>query len=94
MHYPSIETAPKDGSVIWAGGEWMVYGRPWKWCETLERWLCWFGVEQGFVRVSGEPKHWAASLTQIANEIVNGEREMPFQADIRRPPHIYTTLTC
>lgn len=89
MGYPSIETAPKDGSTIWAGDSWMVYGRPYKWDEAEERWLCWFGLSEGFVPVCGTPKHWCGSLTEFANEIVNGDREMPFQADIRRPSSIF-----
>lgn len=82
MAYPSIATAPKDGTVIWAGDHWMIYGRPYKWCPTLERWLCWFGLEQGFVRVSPTPKHWCPSLSKLAGEYVRGEKKMPIQPGI------------
>lgn len=89
MEYPLIETAPKDGAPIWAGDQWMVYGRPWRWCAEQGRWLCWWGAKDGFVAVSGEPTRWCRSLTRFAGEVASGARGMPFATSIRRPSMIY-----
>lgn len=93
FNYPSIDTAPKDGTPIWAAGACMVYGRPYRWDDKQERWLCWFGIEQGFVSVSQTPKHWCPSLTKIAVEVVSGDKPMPFQQDIRRPRALFNLET-
>lgn len=93
MEYPLVETAPKDGSPIWAGDRFMVLGRPYQWSEEKQRWLCWFGKEEGFVPVCGEPIRWCPSLTKFAGEVASGERSMPFATEIRKPSLVYQMVS-
>lgn len=53
-----IETAPQDGTVIWAtSGRWMVHGCRMKWSEADQRWVAWFGGDE-WKSVEPQPTQW------------------------------------
>lgn len=68
MPYRTIDTAPKDGTVIWAtSSEWMVLGCRMKWSAEGERWLAYFGEGKWF-HTSPEPRYWMPYTWTAADE--------------------------
>ncbi len=56
----SIESAPRDGTPIWAGfnPRYLVEGQRRKWCSSHGRWLLDFGNGEWVPTAGGHPTHW------------------------------------
>lgn len=68
MEWQPIETAPKDGSKVFAATApyvWVAFGGWRKWGVEEERWLADFGREGWLPTIQG-PTHWLAPPTPDA----------------------------